>query len=744
MNQRFQDIGAEKGLLSSLFEEPAVLTEITEIVSADDFAEPANGRIYEAMLELDRRNESINPVNVASVLRRQGTLGNVGGTQYLAEITDPNTLYNYDVDALGYAFLVREESTLRKLATAGQEIQALSRQDNGHTAEEAVSQAERLMRSLVNESLTTTTTSTTDALDSLLEETTALRDLPEGVISGIPSGFIDLDKLTNGWRGGQVVIVAGRPAMGKALTLDTPIPTPQGYKTMGELVVGDKVFGPDGTPTKVVAKSKVMDNRVLYRVSFDDGGSVVADADHQWVIDVAYSLPLTGIAVTVRRTVTTERLLRLNEKNLTVSLPKSNAVDFDVHHIGSDEAEAVRVLGSQIADRMLVEDLSLGYRPLIETASLPARVEFLNILRRSSDTLALDKKIASFVRGVAASAGWSLVPTINSEYVLTPSMDARQVINVTPAPTVPVQCIQVDNSTHTYLCGDSYAPTHNSTLALDFARHAAFMADKTVMFFSFEMSQKELLQRMLSAEARIELGKIISGKLTDEELTLLRNTSRSLNYSRIIFDDSPNSTMNHVRAAATRQKAKPEGLDMIVIDYLQLMNSGSRIESRQQEVSEISRAIKMLAKELGVPIIALSQLNRGPEQRQEKKPAMSDLRESGSLEQDADIVALVHRPEYYDKNDRPGQAFVDIAKHRGGRTEEVSVIPLLEYSMFANGTGRFPVSEPPPEMSEEEMAEAAAMDDGEYVPSDDSALPPAPPNPADDPNYSEAAAPAAW
>ena len=151
----------------------------------------------------------------------------------------------------------------------------------------------------------------------------------------------------------------------------------------------------------------------------------------------------------------------------------------------------------------------------------------------------------------------------------------------------------------------------------------------------------------------------------------------------LYIDDSPHLTMPEIRSKALRLKQHGD-LGLMVIDYLQLMTSGKRVESRQQEVSEFSRSLKLLAKELDIPVVAVAQLNRGPEQRTGNKPQMSDLRESGSLEQDADIIMLLHRPEYYNSDERAGEADIIVAKHRNGQTRTIPVIFQGHLSRFAN------------------------------------------------------------
>ncbi len=223
-----------------------------------------------------------------------------------------------------------------------------------------------------------------------------------------------------------------------------------------------------------------------------------------------------------------------------------------------------------------------------------------------------------------------------------------------------------------------------STLALDIARHAAVKQRKAAVIFSLEMSKTEITMRLLSAEAQIRLSHMRSGSMNDQDWERIVRRMSEISDAPLYIDDSPNMTMMEIRAKARRLKQKAD-LKLIVVDYLQLMSSGKRVESRQQEVSEFSRQMKLLAKELEVPVIAISQLNRGPEQRTDKRPMLSDLRESGSLEQDADMVILVHRPDAWEADDpRAGEADLIVAKHRNGPTATISVAHQLHYSRFTD------------------------------------------------------------
>ncbi|HEY3905694.1 MAG TPA: replicative DNA helicase [Streptosporangiaceae bacterium] len=223
-----------------------------------------------------------------------------------------------------------------------------------------------------------------------------------------------------------------------------------------------------------------------------------------------------------------------------------------------------------------------------------------------------------------------------------------------------------------------------STLALDFARAASIKAGMASVIFSLEMSRNEITMRLLSAEARVALHSMRTGQMSEDDWTRLARRMGEVAHAPMFIDDSPNMSMMEIRAKCRRLKQQHD-LRLVIIDYLQLMSSPKRVESRQQEVSELSRSLKLLAKELNVPVIAVAQLNRGPEQRTDKRPMLSDLRESGSIEQDADVVILLHREDAYERESpRAGEADFIVAKHRNGPTTTVTVAFQGHYSRFVD------------------------------------------------------------
>jgi replicative DNA helicase len=224
-----------------------------------------------------------------------------------------------------------------------------------------------------------------------------------------------------------------------------------------------------------------------------------------------------------------------------------------------------------------------------------------------------------------------------------------------------------------------------SGLGLCMAANLAVRAEVPVAMFTLEMSKAEVTQRLMCSEAKVESQRLRTGKLGADDWPRLTAACDRLAKAPIYVDDQGSITMMEIRSKARRLKSRESSLGLIIVDYLQLMTSGSNVESRVQEVSQISRSLKVLARDLDVPILAMSQLSRAVEQRHDKRPILSDLRESGSIEQDADLVMFIYRDEYYnDESDQQGIAEVHLAKHRNGPTDTVKLSFLKRYAKFAD------------------------------------------------------------
>jgi replicative DNA helicase len=823
-----QDIAAEQCVLGGMLLSKDAIADVVEILKSNDFYRPVHATIFEAILDLYGRGEPADAITVAAALSDSGDLGRIGGAPYLHTLiasvpTAANAAY--------YARIVSERAVLRRLVEAGTRIVQLgygSAAGSGRDVDDVVDLAQQAVYDVTERRVSEDFAVLADMLQPTLDEIEAV-GAQGGVMTGLPTGFTDLDRLLNGLHPGQLIIVAGRPGLGKALALDTPLPTPEGWTTMGAVAVGDQLIGADGYPTTVTAAFEVMHGRPCCEVEFSDGTVIVADAEHLWktstrasrrqqsqasptlywsegslrrvreahalateepdrLISFIEALEAVGpefrnILHAVGRDVggRVPALVQLRDgrtRNWSVpAYPRQallgallaraerpiNAAAKAVHYGVFTTQQIASTLRTNTADRRLnhavenAKPLELPERELVVppytlgvwlgdghsaaarfTTDDPEIIAYVeadgfdvrpsgprvytihlptgslqSFYYRSVTTLlrvvgvlgdkhipsaylraskgqrrallaglmdtdgtvgrggnivycSTSRRLAENVRELVTSLGYRC--TVNKKavrgrtadsstaYILNFSADndvfcleskrmahkerrratatvrgnSRLIVDVRPVPSVPVRCVTVDNAAHLYLASHSMIPTHNSTASMDFARNAAIRHGHASAIFSLEMSKVEIVMRLLSAEARVPLHVLRSGQLSDDDWTKLARCMGEISEAPLFVDDTPNMNLMEIRAKARRLKQRHE-LKMIVVDYLQLMSSPKRTESRQQEVAELSRGLKLLAKEVECPVIAVSQLNRGPEQRTDKRPQLSDLRESGCL-----------------------------------------------------------------------------------------------------------------
>ena len=763
------DLLAEQSTLGGMLLSADAVADVVESIRGTDFYVPKHELIFEAILTLYSHGEPTDVVAVTDELIKTGDLQRSGGADYLHSLT---SIVPTAANSAYYASIVRERALLRRLVEAGTRIVQMGFNGQGD-ALDLVNNAQAEIYSVTGNEQTEDYVALQVAVDAAMEEIDLARGR-DGQMTGIPTGFAGLDQLTNGLHPGQMIVVAARPAMGKALALDTPLPTPSGWTTMGAVKVGDELFDADGRPTRVVAATEVMRGRPCYEVVFSDGSTIIADAEHQWVTETrAARRGVRGEAAVVttvqmHETLTVGSDARANHSVRTAGALQAPDADLPVAPyalgawLGDGHSDGARITSEtdeipsyiarsgwsgsnvQLLERVAVSTRDDPFTALLRKAGVlgdkhvPAaylraseaqRRELLAGLLDTDGTVVrgvgscqfavTNKRLADSVYELVVSLGYRCGRTTkrvkgrtessSTCYILnfsttddvfwldrkralheqerpanTLRTSRRYVTAVRPIQSVPVRCVQVDNDEHLYLAGESMIPTHNSTLALDFARASAIKHKRPTVFFSLEMGKTEIAMRLMSAEGAVPLQSMRKGTLDTRDWTTIASTRGRINDAPLYIDDSPNMTLVEIRAKCRKLKQRV-GLEMVVIDYLQLMTSGKRVESRQQEVSEFSRALKLLAKELQVPVIALSQLNRGPEQRADKKPAISDLRESGSIEQDADMVILLHREAAYEKDSpRAGEADLIVAKHLNGPTDTITVAFQGHFSRFTD------------------------------------------------------------
>ncbi|MFI5778295.1 replicative DNA helicase [Nocardia sp. NPDC051570] len=846
------DMAAEQSVLGGMLLSKDAIADVVEVLRPGDFYRPAHQAVYDAVLDLYGRGEPADPVTVSATLDRRGELKRIGGPPYLVTLTQTVPTA---ANASYYAEIVAEKAILRRLVEAGTRIvQYGYAGSDGQDVAEVVDRAQAEIYEVTERRSSDDFLPLEELLQPTMDEIDSIASRG-GMSLGVPTGFTELDEITNGLHPGQMIIVAARPGVGKALALDTPLPTPTGWTTMGEVVVGDHLLDAHGRPTRVVAATEVLTDRPCYEIEFSDGTVIVADEQHQWLTEtrasrrsaqqaasgrnryrnqrtfatvrttaeiaatlrcetadrrinhsVANTEPLQlpnrdllvppytlgawlgdGTAAAAQLTTADPEIIARIEGEGIVAVPSETATLRYSLQLPADEMRAPRecvVCGiefvpftsevetcgrscggkarfvSQPMPRPVCPNCggsSIGLRLCQHCrnsiGSVQARLRTIGVLadkhiptdylraseRQRRDLLAglldtdgtvthggsvqftvTNERLARDVEELIVSLGYRCGVTTkkvrgrtestSTAYTLTFATaddvfglhrkhllhkqrradnrtvrsGARYIVDVRRIRIVPVRCVEVDNAEHLYLAGRSMIPTHNSTLGMDFMRSCSIKHGLASVIFSLEMSRTEIVMRLLSAEAKIKLGDMRAGRMSDDDWTKLARRMSEISEAPLFVDDSPNMTMMEIRAKARRLKQRHD-LRLVVVDYLQLMTSGKKVESRQQEVSEFSRSLKLLAKELEVPVIAISQLNRGPEQRTDKRPMVSDLRESGSLEQDADMVILLHRPDAFERDDpRGGEADLILGKHRNGPTATITVAHQLHLSRFVD------------------------------------------------------------
>ncbi len=788
------NLRAEESVLGAMLLSREAIAEVVETLDPDHFYKPAHGHLYDAVMGLYGAGQPVDAVTVAEELQRAGLLEEIGGPSLLLDLQASTPAIS---NAAHYAKIVEEHALLRRLISVSNEIAEMAYGVPDDVIK-AIDEAESRMFEVAQRRVTNTTAQIKDLLSANLDRLETLYERGDA-ITGVSTGYLDLDQMLAGLQPNALYVIGARPAMGKALGLDTPLPTPGGWTTMGDVEVGDQVFDESGSPCNVTYKSPIFTDHECFEVEFDDGSVIVADAEHQWFTwdqrawksrcDRSY-LDANGPAVhpefshdqshkrswpAVRTTSEIAATLRVEtyadrrpnhrvQVAEPLDLPEVD-LPFDPYVLGcwlGDGHTGPDTVRSPLDDEPDLEQCG-GSRPLCVTRSLrqcglwepgltkmakhiPAaylrastkqRLELLRglmdtdgcvVTGQSTNQLSLSNhQLLSDVRELVLSLGCKAAGLGHQEssfntdvwilnfsapeqvFKLTRKAGAqtpadnpngksrwRTIVDVRPIASVPTRCITVDSPNHLYLAGREMIPTHNTAFALGMAANAAMKDGKPVLFFSLEMSQLELSQRILCSEALVDSTRVRTGHIEEPEWNRISHAVGRLAEAPIYIDDNPQTSVMEIRAKARRLKSRVGDLGMVVVDYIQLMSGRSNAESRQVEVSEISRGLKILARELEAPVVALAQLNRSLEQRVDKRPMLSDLRESGSLEQDADVVMFLYRDEVYDDQspDR-GVAEVIVAKHRNGPTGKTKLAFRGQYTRFDNMARSTPGAPPP-------------------------------------------------
>ncbi len=784
-------IEAEQSVLGGLLLDNDAADRIGDVVGADDFYADAHRVIFAATLRLIEGGSPADVVTVSEALASQQKLDYAGGLAYLGTLVQnvPTA-----ANIRHYAAIVRERSILRQLAATAGEIADAAYNPLGRSAREVLDVAEAKVLHIAEQGARGqhTYSEIGTLLAGVVERIEDLynREDPTDV-TGIATGFADLDRQTAGLQPGDLVIVAGRPSMGKAQPLDARVLGRGGWRAMGELVAGDALASVDGRPS-IVTGVYPQGEREIFRVTFTDGRSAEACAEHLWRVHYRdWPEPRVMSTADVAAKLACVRYrgrlwidmpsgdwghndplpvdpwvlgALLGDGNLTASgagsVRFSTAAFEMVDRLRSRMAEELAVTAAGGVDYRIVQRRgpwqagTQGVTPnplMVALASLglqgkPSHEKFvpacylsahraarLDVLRGLLDTdgwverwgtvrfATSSRRLADAVVELARSVGaWSTLrerrthvcrdgakhpgrgafvvtivhPEPRSLFLLSdklarlPERLTRRrkpvFASIEPAGRAPVQCIAVSHPSRTYVT-DDHVVTHNTAFALNVGENVALHLKLPVAVFSMEMGATQLAMRMIGSVGRLPSQHLRTGRLQPDDWERLSAALGRLNDAPILIDETPSLSAIEVRSRARRMMKQYGRLGLVIVDYLQLMQASTTGENRATEISEISRSMKALAKELKVPVMALSQLNRSLEQRPNKRPVMSDLRESGAIEQDADVILFIYRDEVYNYNpdtQDKGVAEIIIGKQRNGPIGTVRLTFLGEYTRF--------------------------------------------------------------
>ena len=799
-----QNLEAEEAILGGILVDPEAIGRVTDILEGEAFYLAAHRMIYEAALALHQEGNPADLMMVASWLIDRGTLDKVGGQSRLAELYDRTpSAVNIDL----YAQLVMDKFLRRRLIRAGNEITGLGH-DTAQELPEVLDAAEQKVFNITQARPQDGLVSTAEVLTQTfadIESRAIGQTLP-----GLACGFYDLDAMTQGFQRGDLIIVAGRPSMGKCLawhseiivadgsvktieelynqrnaklltlgqnfklkltepsvyvndgikptfrvttrlgrqietTLTHPFLTIQGWKPLSEIQAGDRiavprtlgVFGQEEVSQDVLDDMfEQLDCKSLanYSPDLDSGGSSELDGS---IPDLIFRLNKSQVATLLNRLLSTDGWASvLSSGQCQVGYATVNEkFARQIQHLFLRFGIIARLKIRHIKykdDRRIAWQLDItdakSIRTLIDDIGIYGKEDAIEKIRvalqdkkyqTNRDLIPIE--VWQTLRSAKGDESWSslatragLVGTSNihagtrspTRERLSKLADALEVT----APEHAISLQHLANSdvywdeilsiefvgdqqvydltipeTHNFVANDICV--HNTSYVLNVARNIASYHKLPVAVFSLEMSRDQLVQRLLSSEVRIESSRLRAGRISAQEWEPLAHEISKLSQLPLYIDDTPNLTVTEMRSRCRRLQAEYGGaLGLVVIDYLQLMGGNS--ENRVQMLSQITRGLKGLARELSVPVIALSQLSRGVESRTDKRPMMSDLRESGAIEQDADLIMMLYRDEYYNKDtvDR-GIAEIIINKHRNGPTGTVKLLFEPQYTQFRNLSG---------------------------------------------------------
>jgi replicative DNA helicase len=774
-----QNIEAEEAILGGILLDPEAIGRVSDRLVPEAFYISAHTTIYQAALRLHTQQKPTDLLSITSWLTDNDQLTQIGGRNKLATLVD-RTVSAVNIDAL--AGLVMEKYLRRQLIKAGNEIVHLGFE----TETELPIVLDNAEQKVFNVTQQKTQSGLVHIGDTLINTFQDIETRHQGIaLPGIPCGFYDLDAMTSGFQRSDLIIVAGRPSMGKCLsynseivladgqiatieelyqqrqgslltlnddwkftftqpsafvddgikpvfrittrlgraietTITHPFLTIKGWQRLENLQVGNKIAIPRkidvfGTETirecevKLLADSleksetKTIPNIVfkleksqlslfLNRLFATDGWATLLNSGQS---QLGYCTVSEKLARQIQHLLLRFGIIAaLKKRAVKYNNTRRPAWQLDITDAISIKnfIAEIGIFGKEAALAKVTEAISQK-RYQTNRDLIPVEIWEQIAAAKGSETwssLAQRAGIKSYTnihvgkRALKRERLWILATTLDNlplQQLANSDVYWDEIISIESVGNKQVYDLTIPE-THNFIANDICV--HNTAFCLNLAHNIAAGYKLPVAVFSLEMSKEQLVQRLLASEAGIESSYLRSGRISQTQWEPLSRAIDKLSDTPIFIDDTSNITVTQMRSQARRLQAEQNGnLGLIVIDYLQLMEGAG--DNRVQELSRITRSLKGLARELSVPIIALSQLSRGVEARTNKRPMLSDLRESGSIEQDADIVMMLYRDEYYSP-DTPerGVTEVIIAKHRNGPTGTIKLLFDPQFTKFKN------------------------------------------------------------
>jgi len=757
-----QNIEAEEAILGGILIDPEAFSRVIDILRPEMFYVAAHQEIFRACTILFNQSRPTDMMSIATWLSDRDMLEKIGGQSKIVQLCD-RTVSAINIDY--YAQLVAEKFARRKLAEAGREVVNIS-YDTTVELPQALDLAEQkvfaVTQSRTQKGLTLAGDVLTQTFFELESRSNAL-GTDSMSLPGLATGFYDLDAMTNGLQRSDLIIIAGRPSMGKCLTADSEIVLADGsIASIAEIYHNHKQNQAKLLTLKndwkfgFTEPSAFVDDGIkpVFRVTTKTGRSIESTIAHPFltiggwqrleqlqsgqIIAVPRIIHVFGhetideseVKILVdrlgkhdRSTSLPEIIFKLDRSKLRLFLNRLFATNSSIQNSQVQLGFTSEKLARQIQHLLLRFGIIAELQPqdrhkstwqldITDTLSIKSLISEIGIFGKESALTEVEQTLESDLY----QPSHNLIPiaeyantyegdrsiTRDKLFALATALENQELQNLATSEIYWDEISSIEYvgdrqvydltipDTHNFVANDICV--HNTAFGLEVARKMADIHRLPVAIFSLEMSKEQLVYRLLASQSKvkpsdigIDSNRLRSGQISENEWGMIAMAISTLSELPIYIDDSPNPTINELRSKARRLQAEKGGsLGLIMIDYLQLME-GSGSDNRVQELSRMTRSLKALARELSVPVVALSQLSRGVEARTNKRPMLSDLRESGSIEQDADLVINLYRDEYYnpDTPDR-GISEIIIAKHRNGPVGTVKLLFEPRLTKFEN------------------------------------------------------------